>query len=160
VSEQEPNEPREPAVEQLAIRKRAMNMLARREHAPAELAAKLEKRGHASDDVMIVVDQLIDDGLLSEMRYADAIVRSHARRGVGPVRVRADLLAVKVSEAQIDRALVDADIDWRKLACAVRGKRFGAQIPDDFPTKAKQMRFLQQRGFTSDEIGAAVDQSS
>lgn len=157
MSEQDPQaiDPRE---QRLAVRKRAMNMLARREHAPAELAAKLERRGHEGDAVLAVLDELIDDGLVSETRYADAIVASHARRGVGPVRIRADLLAVKVAETQIDRAFADAEIDWCELACTVRDKRFGARIPDDFPTKAKQMRFLQQRGFSGDEIAAAVDQ--
>lgn len=147
----------DPAAEQVAIRKRAMDMLARREHAPAELAAKLQRRGHAHDDAMPVIDALIDDGLLSATRYADALVASHARRGVGPVRIRADLTGVDIAEAEIDRALSDADIDWPALAASVRVKRFGPETPVDFPTKAKQMRFLQRRGFDGEAIAAAVD---
>ena len=143
--------------ERLAIRKRAMSMLARREHAPAELAAKLAKRGHANNDVVPVIDALIDDGLLSETRYADAVVASHARRGIGPVRVRADMMSAGVAESEIDRALAEAEIDWPALAQSVRVKRFGSALPEDFPAKAKQMRFLQQRGFAGDDISAAVD---
>lgn len=142
--------------ERLAIRKRAMNMLARREHAPAELAAKLRKREHASDDIEIVLNELVDDGLLSASRYAEALVASHARRGIGPVRIRADLLAVQIAPAQIDRALAVAGIDWHELAQEARVKRFGATIPGDFPARAKQMRFLRQRGFSGDTITAIV----
>jgi regulatory protein len=150
----------DPDAERLAIRKRAMNMLARREHAPAELATKLAKRDHDRDTIATVLDELIDDGLLSESRYADAMVSSRAARGVGPVRIRADLASVKVSDFEIERALADAEIDWVALAESVRRKRFGASLPPDFPAKAKQMRFLQQRGFQGDEIAAAVDDSS
>lgn len=147
----------DPEAERLAIRKRAMNMLARREHAPSELAAKLARRGHAQDDISPVLDALIDDGLLSEARYADAVVASHARRGIGPMRVRADMMSAGVAEPEIERALGEADIDWPALAQRVRAKRFGDALPDDFPTKAKQMRFLQQRGFAGDDISAAMD---
>jgi regulatory protein len=151
------DEPLDPAAERLAIRKRAMDLLARREHAPAELATKLAKRDHDRDAIASVLDELIDDGLLSESRYADAMVASRASRGVGPVRIRADLAAVKVSDFEIERALEDAEVDWHALAEAVRRKRFGAEMPADFPAKAKQMRFLQGRGFDGDALQAAFN---
>ncbi|MES1929577.1 recombination regulator RecX [Salinisphaera dokdonensis CL-ES53] len=150
-------EPLDPDAERLAIRKRAMDFLARREHAPAELAIKLAKRDHDRDTIATVLDELIDDGLLSESRYADAMVASRAARGIGPIRIRADLTAVKVSDFEIDRALEDAEVDWHALAEAVRRKRFGDEMPADFPAKAKQMRFLQRRGFDGDALQAAFE---
>ena len=47
--------------------------------------------------------------------------------------------------------------DWKALAEAVRAKRFGVEQPEDFPAKAKQMRFLQRRGFDMDMLNAAFD---
>lgn len=143
--------------ERLAIRKRAMDLLARREHAYAELTTKLKKRDFAVDDIEIVLDDLVDDGLLSDARYAEAIVASKARRGVGPVRIRAELSAVGVSDSLIEIALNEADVNWRALAEAARIKRFGPDVPADFPTKAKQMQFLQRRGFDMDQLQAAFD---
>ncbi|MDA3922076.1 MAG: regulatory protein RecX [Salinisphaera sp.] len=144
-------------VERLAIRKRAMDFLARREHSRAELETKLRKREHASDDIEYVLDELVDDGLLSNARYAQAIVESKASRGVGPVRIRAELVSVGVADQQIEIALDEAGVDWMSIARAVRIKRFGPELPPDYPAKAKQMRFLQQRGFDMDQLHAAFD---
>lgn len=143
--------------ERLAIRKRAMDFLARREHAYAELVTKLEKREHATADIEIVLDALVDDGLLSDARYAEAIVASKARRGIGPVRIRAELMSVGVSDHFIEISLDEAGVDWYAVAKAVRVKRFGLDSPPDFPARAKQMQFLQRRGFDMDQLQAAFD---
>jgi len=145
--------------ERLAIRKRAMDFLARREHAYNELVTKLKKREHAADDIEIVLDELVDDGLVSNRRYAEAIVESKASRGVGPMRIRRELAAVGVSDFDIEVVMDEAGVDWKANAEAVRLKRFGAEIPVDFPAKAKQMRFLQQRGFDFDQLQAAFGES-
>lgn len=143
--------------ERLAIRRRAMDMLARREHAYAELVVKLKKREHAADDIEIVLDELAAEGLQSDARYAEAIVANKARRGIGPIRIRAELRAAGAADAAVDQALAEADIDWADHAEAARRKRFGDEIPVDFPSKAKQMRFLQRRGFDADQLAAAFD---
>jgi regulatory protein len=41
---------------------------------------------------------------------------------------------------------------WGNLAAIVREKRFGKIIPTDYKEKAKQIRFLQYRGFTIEQI--------
>ncbi|MES1927573.1 regulatory protein RecX [Salinisphaera sp. T31B1] len=145
------------AAERLAIRKRAMDFLARREHAYAELVVKLRKREHAADEIGPVLDELVDDGLLSDARYAEAVVRSKSERGIGPQRIRAELTAVGVGDGVIDMAFENVPVDWFALANAVRRKRFGNDVPTDFPTRAKQMRFLQRRGFDTDQLRAAFD---
>lgn len=144
--------------ERLAVRKRAMDLLARREHAYAELVVKLKKREYAADDIEIVLDELAAEGLQSDVRYAEAVIASKARRGIGPVRIRAELRGAGTDDATIDNALDDADIDWDEHAEAARRKRFGDEIPTDFPTKAKQMRFLQRRGYDAEQLAAAFDE--
>lgn len=143
--------------ERLAIRKRAMDLLARREHAYAELVTKLKKREHKADDIEIVLAELAGEELQSDARYAEAALASKARRGIGPIRIRAELRGAGVSDAEIEAAFAEADVDWDALAEASRRKRFGAELPPDFPTKAKQMRFLQRRGFDADQLAAAFD---
>lgn len=151
------SEEHDPEAERRAVRKRALDLLARREHAPAELAAKLRRREHADDDIDAVLAKLIDDNLLSAVRYAHAAVASKSARGIGPLRIRMELSAAGIDDVLIDEALVDADIDWQALAEVVRSKRFGSAQPADFPARAKQMRFLQRRGFDSDHWRAAFD---
>ncbi|MES1935123.1 regulatory protein RecX [Salinisphaera hydrothermalis] len=147
----------DPDAERLAIRKRAMDLLARREHARAELVTKLAKRDHDADEIEVVIDELAAEGLQSDARYAEAAVASKSRRGIGPVRIRAELRSAGVADADIEIALDEAEIDWDELAEAARRKRFGDAMPEDFPAKAKQMRFLQRRGFDGDQLAAAFD---
>lgn len=138
------------------IRKRALDLLARREHAPAELAQKLRKRDYAADDIAAVLADLVTEDLLSPVRYAEAVVNARIARGQGPVRIRAELAHVQVDGTTIERAMAEAGQDWFALAAEVRRKRFGAELPHDYKARARQMRFLQRRGFDFDCIRAAM----
>ena len=51
---------------------------------------------------------------------------------------------------------LDSAPDWSLLAADVRRRKFGARIPRDWPGKARQMRFLQYRGFSKDHIASAL----
>ncbi len=137
-------------------RKKAMDYLARREHGRAELFAKLEKAGFDPDIAHAAVDQLVEDGLQSDTRFVEAFVRSRIGQGKGPARIRAELREHGVRDGLIDEGLVNAEQDWYSLALEVRLKKFGAGRPRDFKEKARQMRFLQSRGFDTDQIQAAV----
>lgn len=147
--------PVDPAAYALEVRVRAMGLLARREHAPKELAFKLTKRGYSSDVVQVVLSDLIAENLLSSQRYAESLVRVRIEKGRGPVHIRDELSGHDIDESEIEQALAEADADWARLAMRARVKRFGEALPVDFPAKAKQMRFLQRRGFDSDQIQAA-----
>lgn len=133
-----------------------MDLLARREHSVLELRRKLEKREMAGDLVEQALQGLLDDGLLHEGRFAESFVSSRIRKGQGSVRIRADLSERGVPSSLVEQALEEAGCDWFELASRVRVKRFGHDLPADFPQKAKQSRFLQYRGFTSEEIRFAV----
>lgn len=135
-----------------AIRARAIKLLARREHASGELIRKLTQRGFDADAAVAVAAELAAENLLSEARFAESLARGRAGRGYGPLRIRAELSAKGVGDDAIDDALASLETDWGALAGDVRRKRFGAAMPADFPAKAKQMRFLQQRGFDADAI--------
>ena len=100
--------------------------------------------------------QLVDDGLQSDARFAEAFVRSRINQGKGPVRIRADLRERGLAGSAIDLALEEADENWYALARDVRLKKFGPDAPSAFRDKAKQMRFLQSRGFDTDQIQHAV----
>ena len=50
-----------------------------------------------------------------------------------------------------------ADVDWLATIRAVRAKRFGAELPRDYPERARQARFLQYRGFDAAQIRAALE---
>src|SRR5690606_7138195 len=71
-----------------AIRRTAMDLLARREHSYAEMLRKLRQRGAATELAEIELDRLQEQGLLSDERFCEAYVYSRSQRGYGPVRLR------------------------------------------------------------------------
>ncbi len=141
----------------VAARKKAMDYLARREHSRDELLKKLEKAGFHHDVAVDAIEQLREDGLQSDRRFVEAFVQSRIQQGKGPTRILADLSQRGVREALVHEALSETEADWFALAREVRRKKFGKSEPNDFKDKAKQMRFLQYRGFESDHVRAALD---
>lgn len=135
----------------------AMNWLARREHTQAELRAKLAERDFSVDEIESAVAALAAEGLVSDDRFAESFITSRARRGQGPVRIRMDLQQRGVSAELIAIHLDARSPEWLRLAREVRARKFGADIPADFKEKARQMRFLEYRGFTTAHIQSAMN---
>ena len=138
-----------------AARAAAVAALARRDYARAELAAKLRAGDFADHTVAVVLADLSREGVLDDARYAQNFVAYHAARGQGPVRIALLLERLGVAGGLIEAAL-EAGPDWPALARKARSARFGARAPADRPEKARQARFLQYRGFSSDHIRAAT----
>ena len=133
-----------------------MDYLARREHGQVELHHKLIKFGFDADIADDAIAALVEDGLQSDARFTEAFVRSRISQGKGPTKIRADLRERGLSDSLVDEGLAEAAQDWYALARDVRIKKFGMACPVDFKDKARQMRFLQSRGFESDHIQSAV----
>lgn len=141
----------------------AVGLLSRREHSYHELQRKLERKlegkGCASEVVTIVLDKLADEGLQSDERFTESYVRSRAMRGRGQMLIRNELQQRGVSDYLIARYLGSQDFDWVQMAAEARRKRFGAVLPEDITEKSRQTRFLQQRGFTHEQIRAVLVES-
>ena len=133
-----------------------MDYLARREHGRVELFNKLTKFGFDPAIADDAIGRLIEDGLQSDERFVEAFVRSRINQGKGPARIRADLKNRGVPGNLIDNGLLEAEQNWYELAREVHARKFGQDQPRDFREKARQMRFLQSRGFEPDHIQAAV----
>jgi regulatory protein len=137
------------------IRKKAMDFLARREYGEDELVRKLANKGYKRAVVEDEVARLADEGLQSDTRFAESFVQSRISQGKGPVRIRADLAQRGIRDGVLEGAIEAADVDWFELAVTERVKKFGSDVPIDFKEKARQMRFLQYRGFEQDHIQSA-----
>ena len=137
-------------------RKKAMDYLARREHGRAELINKLTKFGFDANVADDAVAELVDDNLQSDARFVEAFISSRINQGKGPVKIRADLRERDIASRDVENGIEEAGHDWYASACEVRLKKFGPDQPVEFSDKARQMRFLQSRGFDSDQIQAAV----
>lgn len=134
----------------------AVRLLARREHAVEELRRKLRSKGHADEAIDPVLTRLTAKRLVSDDRFVTSFVHHHAQRGQGPIRIRVELRQQGIADEVIDDALENANTDWGLQAQCVRQRKFGPALPDSMAERAKQARFLQYRGFSSDQIRAAL----
>ncbi len=138
------------------VRAKALDLLARREHSAGELRRKLQERGYDSTAVEAVLSSLEQEKLLSDGRFVQEFVASRLRRGSGPMKIREELRGRGVTGELVDQALAGLKAGWSEGAAAARRKRFGAELPGDMQERARQARFLQQRGFTMEDIRKAL----
>jgi len=143
---------------EVSLRARALQYLARREYSRAELRGKLLPHVQADEDFEqaspVNLDALLDDltarGWLSDERAATQLV--HAKRSrFGTQRITHELRQKGISESLISEALPQLKETELEAAREVWRKKFGT-APQDEKEKAKQVRFLQSRGFSVDVI--------
>ena len=138
-----------------AARTAALALLARRDFASMELREKLRAQGFDDGTTVAVIAELIHGGTVSDERYAQNYVAYHAGRGQGPLRIAAQLRGHGLAPAAVEAALAGGP-DWSALASKVCRAKFGPGPPSSWSQKARQARFLQYRGFSSDHIRAAT----
>jgi regulatory protein len=131
------------------LRVRALQLLTRREHSRAELKAKLATQAETEEEVDAVLDALQAERLISDHRYASQRVAARGSR-YGDLRLRQELQRTGVTASDIDAALPEAG-DEATRCRAVWAKKFGV-LPASAGERARQMRFLQYRGFSGEAI--------
>jgi regulatory protein len=125
-------------------------LLARREYSRAELEARLVGKGAARSEVAAVIDELAALGYVSDQRYARAIAEQKSGR-YSRRSIAGELKAKGVDADDIDAALATTGIDDAAALEALWQRRFG-RPPADNREKARQVRFLQARGFSLSAI--------
>ena len=133
-----------------SLHAQAVGLLARREYARAELEDKLIAKGWEKSEVCAALDELAAQGYLTDARYAHALVAQktgrYSRRGIA-----AELKTKGVGAQEIAAALANADLDDDAALAALWQRRYG-RAPADEREKARQVRFLQSRGFSLSAI--------
>ena len=139
-------------------------MLASREHSRLELQRKLAPHAGTPDELESLLDELTRRGWLSEQRVAEQVI--HSRRGrFGSQRIRRELLNKGVAEDVVAAALPQLKENDPEAAREVWRRKFGAP-PRNSTERARQVRFMQGRGFALDTIlkiiksGGADDESA
>ena len=117
-----------------------------------ELARKLGMRGYDGQSVQSVVSDLSREGLQSDDRFAENYVHHRLEKGFGPIRIVLELRERGIGDDLIDLHLNRSAQEWLQHASQARQKRFGGGLPATFRDQARQSRFLQQRGFSGDQI--------
>lgn len=127
---------------------RALRLLARREHTRVELERKLAPHVADSAELAALLDDLTVSGSLSDGRAVEQLV--HAKRSrYGAARIRQALVERGVSKELIAPALAALEGTEVERARSVWSRKFRV-APSSASERARQVRFLQSRGFSID----------
>lgn len=135
-----------------AIRRAALRLLARRDYTQKDITQKLKVKGFSLVEMETVIIDLIHRGLISDARFAENYVYSRRAKGYGPLRISIELQRLGVSDDVIAEHLEITDNAWFNEVRKVWQKHFKGKHANDYKGRAKQMRYLQYRGFTQEQI--------
>ena len=137
-----------------SLRGRALNYLARRDYTRSELQRKLAPHAEDQSELESLLEDLEKCGSLSEQRFVDQMV--HARQGkYGSLRIAQELRSKGIADELIHSTVAQMKSGELVSARTVWTKKFGS-LPMDAKQRAKQMRFLQSRGFSMEVIRRVV----
>lgn len=138
-----------------SVRMSAMNFLAMREHSAYELKTKLAKKFDQHDWIDAEIDKLKRECLQSDERFAEAYTNMRLRQGKGALVIRMELRDKGISEEIISQYLSNHQ-NWDQFALQAYVKKFGRTPALDVKERARRMRFLSARGFSSSNIQYAI----
>jgi regulatory protein len=135
-----------------AIQEACLRYLMRREHSRQELLQKVSAKGFVKQEIAQVIDELIEQGLQSDARFAESYARSRVHKGFGHLRIQAELQQRGVSNCPFDMGVEDIAGSWQELLEQVYSKKYGNKLILDSQEQLKRSRFLQQRGFPNELV--------
>ena len=139
-----------------AIYNKALDIISRREHSQKELSDKLITKFNIPELVDSVIHSLLEKNLLNDYRYSESYVVARKRKGFGPKKIGYELVSRGVNE-NIVSEVIDAEGGWNEAALKAFNKKFKAGIGEDFKEQNKQKVFLQNRGFSFQEIDSVFN---
>jgi regulatory protein len=134
-----------------------MDLLARREHSRFELRRKLKAKGYTENLIDDVLHDLIKENLQSDQRFAESYVAMRIGRGFGPLRIAAELRERGIEDDIINQFMDKNDAQWNIEAVRVREKKFGIKVQITLKERLKQIKFLQYRGFDTQQTKSALE---
>jgi regulatory protein len=144
-----------------SLRQTALNYLARREYTRIELEQKLIKKGFDQQKITELLNNFIEKNWLNDNRFVEAYLSSYSTQNYGYMRLRQNLRQRGVDEELINLTLGEISEEvWLERVLKIKKKRFGDKIVKTPQERAKQMRFLSYRGFTSDQIKKIINKNS
>lgn len=140
------------------LRSYAFALLTRRDYSQAELIAKLNQYAINPEEVEKLVEELAQNNYQSDQRVAELTLASQLRKGKGLQRIKQALKAKQLDAELITEEL--QEVDWLDQAYQLKLKKFGEEVATDPKIKARQIRFLQYRGFDMGVIMKAIARTS
>ncbi len=140
----------------MSLKGAALRLLSRREFSRHELAARLRPKAESPEALEQVLDEVQARKFQSDDRFTESLVHRRSHQ-FGMRRIEFELEQHRIAPATAANTLARLSITERDRALAVWQRRF-ASPASDVNEKAKQYRFLAQRGFDGDTISWVLKQ--
>ena len=136
------------------LRNRALYYLAKREYSFQELVNKTlkyaEELGLNKKDCEFIISKLREQNLQSDQRFCESYINSKKNK-FGAQKIVFELTQKGVSEDLVATFIGELVNNEYDLALQVWNKKY-SHVTQDINEKAKQIRFLQSRGFSFETI--------
>ncbi|RTZ14355.1 recombination regulator RecX [Vibrio aquaticus] len=142
----------------LSSKEAAIQLLSRRDHGEYEMYQKLSLKGYEDESIQEAINFCLEHNYLDDLRYAKSQVRQHVYKGHGERRIRQELNQKRVADFVIEKAMEEEPQDWFELAKSAAEKKFKGVKAIDQKEYAKQVRFLQYRGYSFEQISYALEE--
>ena len=130
---------------------KALDIVSRREHSEKEIKNKLLEKFDAPEIIEQVVLKLIENNLINDVRFAEMYVLVRKRKGFGPKKIQFELMARGIDDS-ISSLVITEEGSWKEAAQKAFNKKFKNGASQEFKERNKQKTFLQNRGFSFEEI--------
>lgn len=141
------------------IRRAAFSLLARRDHAYAEILQKLLAKNFELLAIKEILLKLEQQGFLNDTRFIENYLQARRNKGFGPLRIQAELLQKGLAKDLIKSYIKPNNSDWLIGLRKLWQKRFNL-LPVNQNLRIKQQRFFMQRGFTQEQINILFNDTS
>ena len=129
----------------------SLDIISRREHSEQEITKKLLKKFDTPEVIDRVITKLVANNLINDVRYAQMYVLVRKRKGFGPKKIQFELMARGINDSISSIAIIEEG-SWKEAAQKAFNKKFKKGASNEFKERNKQKSFLQNRGFSFEEI--------
>lgn len=137
----------------------ALNWLSRRDYSEAQLSQRLARQGGEADEIAQVIQWCKAQNYLNQQRFIEMLLRSRAGKGYGLNYILQECAQQQISKSQVLQCAEQLEIDWFQLAAQCYQKKYGQTEITEYKDKLKRMAYLQRRGFSSEQIHFAINQT-
>ena len=130
----------------------AIRLLSRREQSRSELIRRLISRDIGNECAEHLLDQLAEQDWQSDQRFCENLFETRRNKGYGPIRIRAELEQHRIDPGLIDEVTAQSADEWLERLEQLYRKKYREPVIDSAKERAKRSRFLNQRGFSSEQI--------
>lgn len=135
----------------------AITLLAKKDYSSGRMNRLLRKLTEKEEYVDRVVRHLSENHYLNDAQLIINLINQHIKKLHGPKRIKQEIRKKDLPQELIEQKIEESGIDWYSMAKEARIRKFSETQPIEQKKKAKQIRYLQYKGFSMNMIFEAFN---